>query len=94
MVDNYGRILDMALNIKNPETYRLAQELARQTGESMTDAVTTAVRERLERVRHAQRGTRLERLQRIIDDLAPRFKEPFKSIDHGELLYDEEGLPK
>jgi antitoxin VapB len=84
----------MALNIKNPETYKLAQELSKQTGETMTDAVTIAVRERLERVRHARRGTRLKRLQRIVDDLAPRFKEPFKSIDHGDLLYDENGMPK
>ena len=37
----------MSLNIKNEETYRLAQELAQLTGESMTAAVTEAVRERL-----------------------------------------------
>ena len=84
----------MALNIKNPETYKLVEELARRTGENMTEAVTIAVRERLERVRHSERGTRLERMQRIADDLAARFKEPFRSIDHGELLYDEKGLPK
>jgi antitoxin VapB len=41
----------MSLNIKNEETHRLAQELARLTGESMTAAVTEAVRERLDRVR-------------------------------------------
>ena len=84
----------MALNIKNPETYDLAQELSRETGETMTDAVTTAVRERLERIRDAQRGTRLERMTRIAKDCARRWKEPYKSIDHGELLYDEKGLPK
>jgi antitoxin VapB len=37
----------MSLNIKNPETYRLVKELADATGESMTTAVTEAVRERL-----------------------------------------------
>ncbi len=84
----------MALNIKNPETHKLAEELARRTGENLTEAVTTAVRERLERVRHSQRGPRIQRLQRIADDIAARFKEPFKSIDHGDLLYDEKGLPK
>jgi antitoxin VapB len=36
----------MSLNIKNPEAYRLAQELAELTGESMTTAVTEALRER------------------------------------------------
>ncbi|HEX9867242.1 MAG TPA: type II toxin-antitoxin system VapB family antitoxin, partial [Candidatus Tectomicrobia bacterium] len=37
----------MTLNIKNPETHRLATELARLTGETLTQAVTEAVRERL-----------------------------------------------
>ena len=41
----------MALNIKNPEAHKLAEELARRTGENMTEAVTQALRERLERVR-------------------------------------------
>lgn len=41
----------MALNIKNPVTERLAQELARETGESLTEAVTVALRERLAALR-------------------------------------------
>lgn len=41
----------MRLNIKNPETDRLARELAAATGESITAAVTAAVRERLQRIR-------------------------------------------
>lgn len=41
----------MPLNIKDPETDRLARELAAQTGESLTAAVTMALRERLERLR-------------------------------------------
>lgn len=41
----------MALNIEDAETDRLARELAGVTGESLTTAVATAVRERLERVR-------------------------------------------
>jgi hypothetical protein len=39
----------ISLNIKNPEAHELASELARLTGESMTTAVTEAIRERLER---------------------------------------------
>jgi antitoxin VapB len=84
----------MALNIKNPETHKLAAELARSTGENMTEAVTTALRERLERVRHAKREPRIERLRRIAQDCSRRWKEPFKSLDHGDLLYDEKGLPR
>jgi len=41
----------MVLNIKDPEADRLARALAQETGESLTAAVTAAVRERLERVR-------------------------------------------
>ena len=41
----------MALNIKSQETDRLARELAGETGESITEAVTNALAERLERVR-------------------------------------------
>lgn len=43
--------MSMRLNIKNPETDRLARQLAAVTGESITTAVTTAVRERLELIR-------------------------------------------
>jgi antitoxin VapB len=37
----------MSLNIKDPEAHKLAQELARETGETMTSAVIQAIRERL-----------------------------------------------
>ena len=40
----------MSLNIKNPEAHALAARLAKKTGETLTDAVTTALRERLERL--------------------------------------------
>ena len=61
------------------------------TGESLTAAVTEAVRERLERVK--SRGM-AERIMKIARRAAPLWKEPYKSIDHGDLLYDEKGLPK
>ena len=84
----------MGLNIKNPETHRLVQELAALTGESMTAAVTEAVRERLDRVRR-ERGVGLaDRLLQIGKECAAHLKEPFRSIDHGDLLYDERGLPQ
>jgi antitoxin VapB len=81
----------MSLNIKNEETHRLAQELAALTGESMTSAVTEAVRERLDRVRSKGMA---ERIMKIAKECAPRWKEPYRSIDHDKLLYDEKGLPK
>ena len=84
----------MSLNIKNEETHRLAQELARLTGESMTAAVSEAIRERLERVRGKSKKSRVERILEIGKECAAHMKEPYKSIDHGDLLYDEKGLPK
>jgi antitoxin VapB len=80
----------MSLNIKNEETHRLAQELAAITGESLTAAVTEAVRERLERVK--SRGM-AERIMKIAKESAALLKgKPLP--DHAELLYDEKGLPK
>lgn len=84
----------MGLNIKSDETHRLAQELARLTGESMTAAVTEAVRERLDRVRRERAVGLAGRLLAIGKDFAARLKEPFRSTDHGDLLYDERGLPR
>jgi antitoxin VapB len=85
----------MALNIKNEEVHRLARELARATGENMTVAVCQAIRERLDRIRESSRKDRVERILEIGRDCAAaHLKEPYKSVDHGELLYDEKGLPK
>jgi antitoxin VapB len=82
----------MSLNIKNAETYRLVKELADTTGESMTEAVTVAVRERLARVRPT---IDLEKVEELLRDLHERLPPGFFDIDHGELLYDDEtGLPK
>ena len=84
----------MGLNIKSEQTHRLVRTLAKLTGENMTEAVTEAVRERLERLRRA-RGDRLaDCLLAIGRDCAAHLKEPYKSVDHGELLYDERGLPR
>jgi antitoxin VapB len=84
----------MGLNIKNDETYRLVKELAKLTGETLTGAVTQAVRERLDRLHHARGGRLADRLLLIGTDCAARLKEPFRSADHGDLLYDEHGLPR
>ena len=84
----------MSLNIKNEETHRLARELAALTGESVTTAVTEAVRERLERLQNDHVDDLADRLLQIGKDCALHLKEPFRSIDHGDLLYDERGLPR
>lgn len=84
----------MSLNIKNKEAHKLAQQLATATGESMTEAVTQAVRERLKRIQGKQGGGLSQRLLEIGEDCAAHLKEPFRSVDHGSLLYDDKGLPR
>jgi antitoxin VapB len=83
----------VSLNIKNAETTQLIRELAALTGETQTMVVTIAVRERLERVRQLREAGLADRLLAIGADTAPRLREPWRSADHGDLLYDEKGLP-
>ncbi len=85
----------MSLNIKNEETHQLARELVQLTGETMTGAVTVALRERLERERRERSvKTRLQRLRAIRKRCASMLKDEGPSaVEHGDLLYDERGLP-
>ena len=86
----------MALNIKNPETYRLARELADETGLSMTAAVTEAVRERLKALR-AERGAGqidLERAMALLQVIRERMPPGYLDQDFDEILNDEMGAPK
>jgi antitoxin VapB len=83
----------VGMNFKNEETYRLTKQLAKLTGESLTTAVT-AVRERLTRIRRDRGADRGERLLATGRDCAAHLREPFRTIDHGEMLYDEHGRPK
>ena len=85
----------MSLNIKNDETCRLARELADLTGESMTGAITVALRERLEREKRKQDKDALLRDIRTIAERCARDLQPGPSaVEHGDFLYDERGLPR
>jgi antitoxin VapB len=85
----------MSLNIKNAEAHKLATQLARLTGESLTEAVTQAVRERIDRVRRQKADGLADRLMKIGKECSARLKDPYRTVEHGDLLYDEEtGLPR
>lgn len=72
----------------------LARELVEITGESVAAAVREAVRERLDRVRRERGSDLVERLLAIGRDCAAHLDEPYRSADHGELLYgDREVTP-
>ncbi len=84
----------MALNIRNPQVDALASELARLTGETKTEAVTKAVKDRLERVkRDRQRRSLADELNAIgqqcaaLPILDPRAPDEL-------LSYDDHGLPR
>ncbi len=85
----------MSLNIKNEETCRLASELAHLTGETMTGAITVALKERLEReTRERSVEERVKELHAIGQRCAALLKDGPSAIEHGDFLYDEHGLPK
>ncbi len=83
----------MALNIRNSQTERLATALAKLTGETKTQAVTVALRDRLERVRRDRSG---RSLAQELDEIAFHCSS-LPVIDCREadeiLGYDENGLP-
>jgi antitoxin VapB len=83
----------MPISIKNPETEELARKLAQFTGESITDAVRTAVSERYERVRRERSGRSLaDELNEIALSCA-RLPVISNMTDDEILGYDEFGIP-
>ena len=86
----------MTLNIEDPETDRLARALAKATGESIADAVRTAIKQRLTRECSTERERKLQAVQEIVARTAAlRWKDSGKSArEMVEELYDENGLPK
>lgn len=85
----------MALSLKDPETDSLARQVARLTGETLTEAVRGALRERL-RNEQIRRGQQPAVDWAAIDALLARF-DALPVVDtrrDDEILgYDENGLP-
>ena len=84
----------MALSIKKAETERLARLLAKETGESITQVIEEALRERLERVRRRRRPKHvpatIEAILRRVDALPT-----IDTRSEDEILgYDEHGFPR
>ena len=84
----------MALNIKDPETDRLARQLADLTDEKITDAVKVALRDRLEREQR-RRGKKIDwtRLREKQQEIAQLPIVDDRGAD-ALLEYDEGGLPR
>lgn len=82
----------MSLNIKDPEAHRLARAIARETGETMTHVIKQALRDRLDQIERRRARASIPELLAIADRAAAHVVPPY--LPHGELLYDEDGLPK
>jgi antitoxin VapB len=82
----------VSLNVKDPEALRLAEAIARETGETVTRAVIEALRERYERIHRRDSEALAADIRAIADRAAAHIKRPF--LEHAEDLYDEHGLPK
>ena len=82
----------MSLNVKDPEAHRLAQAIARETGESLTKVVVESLRERHAKIAKRKDKASLAELMAIAKRASRAVKRPY--VEHGQLLYDEHGLPK
>ena len=86
--------MGMQLNIKSDDAYQLASRLAELTGESLTAAVTEALRQRLQaETRARDRAERMVRVREITADIRRHLREPLPSSNH-DWLYDDKGLPR
>lgn len=80
----------MSLNISDAEACRLAAELARLTGETATGAVTIALRERCK----WDAALLAQELHAIGQRCATLLAPGPAAVEHGDLLYNEQGLPR
>jgi antitoxin VapB len=82
----------MAFSIKSDEADRLARELAAETGETLTEAVETALRERLDREHARHAASMRTRLKRLAVDVAALRVADDRTAE--EIIgYDDAGLP-
>lgn len=82
----------MNLNIKSAEAHRMAVQLAKETNDSITGAVTKAIRAELRRMEDMD--AKNARIDAIIARSSKALKGGPGSADIDAFLYDEMGLPK
>ena len=84
----------MPLSIKNHEAERLARQVAKETGESLTEAIQNALQERWQRLKKRGQnrlvGAQLDDILRRVDGLPTLDSRPDDEI----LGYDEHGAPR
>ena len=89
--------MGVQLNIKDEQTVELARALAKQLGKSVTETVREALEEK-QRRRQEEVDRVLAEVEKIIKDVAGHWSPELDGVElstrHGELLYDEHGLPR
>lgn len=82
------------INVKNPDVHRLAHELARLTGETVTQAIASALAARLEAVRRQQAEARQGVAAQMLELVAEAHLPVLDARPMDGILYDANGLPK
>ena len=84
----------MAMSIKSPEAEALARKVSSMTGESLTTAIVTALRQRL---RHLENSYQRDSLADQLNAIARRSAElPVidRRTDEEIIGYDDQGVPR
>lgn len=84
----------MPLFIKHPDADRLARQLAKQTGETLTDAIVTALRERIERQSRKRRGRSISEELRLIGKRCAARRVLDDRTPEAIIGYDRHGVPR
>jgi antitoxin VapB len=85
----------LPMSIKSAEAHRLARELPQSRGVSITNVVTEALREKLQREKHRGVAKSLSaELLEIGKRCAAHIKRPTKFSHHAGMLCDQDGLPR
>lgn len=89
--DQEGTIMGVQMNIKNPEARALAEKIAKRRGVSLTEAVVDSLKAAESALQEEDRKVRLDA---FLAESRRLYSDEDRAVDHGELLYDDMGLPK
>ncbi len=82
----------MTITIDDPEALKLAVRISELTGEKLDAVVVGALKRRFLEVQPRRERASVEEMMEMARSIREKIEGPY--IDHGELLYDEHGLPK
>jgi antitoxin VapB len=85
----------MAISIKDAKTDQLARKISELTGESLTEAIQHSLLDRLNVLeRDLKMSANKNRIREIQEQVRKKLPKGVNSLDHSDILYDKNGLPK